>query len=527
MTKFALNLFLLTTALTWSCTAGAQSIYEPYYFFTFAGSAGAIGSADGTGSVARFNAPQGVAIGTDGIMYVADTGSNTIRKITTAAVVTTLAGSAGVFGSADGTGSAASFGLPQGVAVDNAGFIYVGDSANNTIRRITPAGVVTTFAGLAGSAGSADGTGSVARFSYPIGLATDTAGNIYVADNGNSTIRKITPGGVVSTLAGLAGSPGTSDGVGSGARFAFPSDVAVDSADNIYVADTGNITIRKIAAGAVVTTIAGSPGATGSTDGTGSAARFNGPRGLDADNAGNVYVADTGNSIIRKITSAGSVTTLAGLASSLGSTDGAGSTARFSFPRSLALNSAGQIGVVDTNNHTIRLSAPLPNIVSRKTHGAAGTFSIPLPLTGAAGVEDRTGNGGVAGTHTIVLSFTSNPAGANASVTAHNPPGATGSVSNVSFVGNDMIVDLTGVSDRQVLTLSVSGGAVSPAGVPIGFLVGDVNNNHSVSSSDIGQVKAQSGTPNATTFRSDVNANGSINATDISIVKANAGGSIP
>jgi len=202
---------LLAGLLTTASPARAQAIYEPYDAVTLAGQAGSLGGNDGAGYLARFNAPQGVAIATDGSVYVVDTGNSTIRKMTPDGVVTTLAGSPGVDGHSDGTGSAASFLLPQGIAVDKAGTIYVADSANHTIRKITSTGVVTTFAGLATISGSSDGLGSSARFSYPIGVAADASGNIYVADNGNTAIRKITPNGLVSTLAGIAGNPGSAD----------------------------------------------------------------------------------------------------------------------------------------------------------------------------------------------------------------------------------------------------------------------------------------------------------------------------
>ncbi|MGI8435394.1 MAG: dockerin type I domain-containing protein [Chthoniobacterales bacterium] len=171
---------------------------------------------------------------------------------------------------------------------------------------------------------------------------------------------------------------------------------------------------------------------------------------------------------------------------------------------------------------------PAPTAVSRKVHGGAGTFDIPLPLTGAVGIEDRVGNSGVAGSHTIVLSFSSDPTGATATVAADNPSSGTGSVSSVTYSGNDMIVNLTNVSDQQTLTLSVTGGTVSPAVVPIGFLVGDVNGNRSVSSTDVSQVKAASGaTATAANFRADVNAGGTINGTDVSIVKSASGHTLP
>src|ERR1035437_967890 len=160
---------------------------------------------------------------------------------------TTLAGPAEVGGGdADGPGSLARFRYPYGAAVDSAGNVYVADYGNSTIRKMTPGGVVTTLAGLATSPGSADGTGSAARFYQPAGVAVDSAGNLYVADYGNSTIRKVTPGGVVTTLAGLAGSPGSADGTGSAARFYKPYGVAVDSAGNVYVPEYGNHTIRKV-----------------------------------------------------------------------------------------------------------------------------------------------------------------------------------------------------------------------------------------------------------------------------------------
>jgi streptogramin lyase len=347
---------------------------------TLAGTAGSSGSADGTGSAARFYLPYGVAVDSSGNVYVADTHNNTIRKITPAGVVTTLAGTAASFGSADGTGSAARFNYPYGVAVDGSGNVYVADPGNNTIRKITPAGVVTTLAGTAGSSGSADGTGSAARFWSPGGVAVDGSGNVYVVDNFNHTIRKITPAGVVTTLAGTALSSGSADGTGSAARFYYPSGVAVDGSGNVYVADTNNYTIRKITPAGVVTTLAGTAGSPGSTDGTGSAARFNGPYGVAVDGSGNVYVADTSNHTIRKITPAGVVTTLAGTAGSPGSADGTGSAARFNNPYGVAIDGSGNVYVPDSNNNTIRKITP------------AGVVTTLAGTAGLSGSADGTGS---------------------------------------------------------------------------------------------------------------------------------------
>ena len=283
-----------------------------------------------------------------GNVYVADTYNYTIRKITPEGVVSTLAGLAGSSGSADGTGSAARFNYAQAAWPWTAsGNVYVADSGNNTIRKITPAGVVSTLAGLAGTPGSADGTGSAARFCYPYGVAVDGSGNVYVADSMNYTIRKITPAGVVSTLAGWPGSSGSTDGTGSAARFDYPTGVAVDGSGNVYVADTDNYTIRKITPAGVVSTLAGLAGTSGSADGTGSAARFDWPHGVAVDGSGNVYVADTGNYTIRMITPAGVVSTLAGTAGSSGSADGTGSAARFNYPYGVAVDGSGNVYVAD------------------------------------------------------------------------------------------------------------------------------------------------------------------------------------
>jgi hypothetical protein len=184
--------------------------------------------------------------------------------------------------------------------VDGAGNIYVADSGNSTIRKITPGTVVSTLAGTAGNPGSADGTGPAAQFFYPYGVTLDNAGYVYVADTYNSTIRKITPVGLVATLAGTARQVGTADGTGPAAQFDFPEDVAVDNTGNVYVTDTINNTIRKITPAGVVSTLGGTAGVSGSIDGVGPVAQFDDPLGITLDSAGNIYVADSFSSSIRK-----------------------------------------------------------------------------------------------------------------------------------------------------------------------------------------------------------------------------------
>ena len=342
---------------------------------TLAGSPYARGSADGTGSAAQFAYPQGVAVDAAGNIFVVDNQNSTIRKVTPAGVVTTFAGTAGIQGSADGTGPAATFLLPLGIAIDATGNLYVSDSGNNTIRKITPAGVVTTLAGKAGPAAYADGTGSSARFSAPWGVAVDSAGNVYVGDTNNQLIRMITPSGVVTTLAGTPGTVESADGSGPGSGFNFPAGVAVDSKGDVYVADQSNQAIRKVSPQGQISTLAGTATVFGSADGTGASARFRYPSAVAVDGSGNVYVADSGNYTVRLVSPNGVVTTLAGAVGSYGIADGSGSAARFSNLQGITVDASGNVYVADSGNDTIRKGV------------ASGAPSIGTPpLTQAVGV---------------------------------------------------------------------------------------------------------------------------------------------
>jgi len=316
---------------------------------TLAGVTGYYGGLDTGASITE---PTGVAVDASGNVYVADFFNNLIRKISPLGVVTTLAGSRSG-GSANGNGMAASFASPQGVGVDKAGNVYVADNGNNLIRKISPSGVVTTLAGTDNPrGGSNNGVGTAASFNGPTGVAVDSAGNVYVADAGNNLIRKISPSGVVTTLAGNGNlNGGSSDGVGTAASFNTPTGVAVDAKGIVYVADAGNNLIRKISPSGIVTTLAGS-GAQGSVNSDlGIYASFNGPTGVAVDKEGNVYVADARNNLIRLITP--SVFTLAGNGA-VGSANGKGSVASFNNPQGVAVDAAGNVYVADTDNGLIR-----------------------------------------------------------------------------------------------------------------------------------------------------------------------------
>lgn len=321
---------------------------------TLAGSLGVAGANNATGSSATFSSPEGVAVAPDGKRYVADSGNHLIRLIGPGGAVTTLAGGSGSAGAIDASGASARFNTPTGIAFGN-GVLYVADTGNHLIRQVTSAGVVTTIAGGAGVSGAVDASGTSARFNSPRGIAVDSSGNLYVADTGNHVVRKISNTGTVTTLAGLAGSPGSTNGVGAAARFSSPRGITVDASGIVYVADTDNHTIRRIAADGTVSTFAGSAGAAGSTNGTGAAARFSSPRGIAIDATGVIHVADTGNHVIRRISGSAVVSTVAGSAGVLGAVDGANTAARFNSPTGIAVQSDGfYLYCADKSNHAIR-----------------------------------------------------------------------------------------------------------------------------------------------------------------------------
>lgn len=313
------------------------------YVSTFAGSSAVQAPQDGTGLGARFCMIQMMTYGNDGNLYLADDGNSTIRKVTLSGVVTTIAGtqSAGVV---DGTGTNARLNGPHAIVLDRTtGNFYVSDFYGAAIRKVTPAGVVTTVAGN-GTAGYVNETGGNARFNHPAGMVIDAAGNLYVCDNHNHAIRRITPAGVVTTFAGN-GTAGHVDANGASARFHGPEGMAIDAVGNLFVTDFAGHCIRKVTPSGDVSTVAGTYGTAGTADGAASVAKFSSPHGVAVDPSGNLYVTDFGNVRVRKVSSSGVVTTIAG-GGPVG-VNGLGTQAGFSGPRHPYLTPDGILYIGD------------------------------------------------------------------------------------------------------------------------------------------------------------------------------------
>ncbi len=387
---------------------------------SFAGS-GTMGAADGVGTEASFNLPTVVTLDSQQNIYVVDRSNNKIRKITPTGIVTTIAGT-GDFGSADGLALEATFFYPDGAVVDSQDNLFVSDQSNHTIRKITPDGWVTTFAGT-GNYGAIDGPGATAQFYYPAGMAIDSNDILYVADYGNHKIRKITPDGIVSTLAGT-GEMGAANGTTETAQFNGPTGVGVDSQGTVFVADYYNHSIRKITTSGQVTTLAGN-GTIGHEDGIGESARFYNPAIVAVDADDNLFISDEQNNKIRKITPNGEVSTYAG-SGAQGDIDGLADQAQFNLLTGVVVDAAHNVYACDYGNHRIK-----------KINDYGYSISPALP----EGLTFDTATGIISGTPISI----SDPI--NYTISATNPYGestvevsiAIGELSNPSFQTRPLI----------------------------------------------------------------------------------------
>ncbi len=331
---------------------------QQWRFETFVGSKP--GFLDGVGKAAQVHSPEGIAIDAQGNLYVTEYRTSIVRKITPSGNVTLLAGQPMKTGFANGPGAAALFDRPHGVAVDGQGNVYVCDMKSHLVRRISPAGEVSTYAGKHGTSGTADGVGTEAEFNMPEGIVVDSQGNVFVTDTYNFTIRKIDPNRRVTTFAGTGGVAGYADGRGQAAKFSKPIGLAIDAQDNLYVADAdydgkpnGNCLIRKIDKRGRVSTVAGIANQAGHRDGRAKQALFDRAVGIAVAPDGTLFVADTEADLIRMIDPKGNVSTIGGQYLQEKRADGVGSEALFFDPQALAVGPAGELYITDTLNSRI------------------------------------------------------------------------------------------------------------------------------------------------------------------------------
>jgi gliding motility-associated-like protein len=345
----------------------------------------AAGSANGMGSKARFSAPYALASDLNGNIYVADQVDNRIRKISPVGEVSTVAGTLNP-GFKDGAGTEAQFNMPSGIAIDHRRYIFISDQQNHSIRRISPEGVVITLAGSQ-QAGYVDGNASNARFNSPAGICVDASGFVYIADRGNNRIRVISPEGKVSTLAGN-GQPGYSEGKGTAAKFNVPTGIAVDKSGNIFVTDQVNNRIRKINPEGVVSTFAGS-GEFSLSDGESNKAAFKYPTGIVFDTLGNLYVTDQINHLIRRISPSGKVTSMA-LSSENDPKTGKAALS-LKNPTGICFNNDGDVFVADYHNYNVKVIALNALISGTPSRSNVGVHEIILEASNEFGSSVQSG----------------------------------------------------------------------------------------------------------------------------------------
>lgn len=422
---------------------------QPGKISPFVGQPDISGSQDGAGTEALFNGPRGMVLDRANNLFVADSLNHVIRKVTVYGVVTTFAGTPGLCGSTDGSGPEALFHSPEGLAIDEDDNLYVTDTCNSTIRKITPYGEVTTVAGSAGIRGSVNGIGIAARFVCPTGVAVDTDGNLYVTDFSDHTIRKITPARVVTTFAGKSGTPGSANGGGAAARFDEPYGITISkkkgTKGSLYVTDSGNHTIRAISLSGAVTTFAGAAGVPGSSEGILANARFHSPAGITFDGVDNLFVTDAGSHLLRRISFQGIVCNVAGRVGVSGWENGTGSEVLFDRPVGIVFRPDGWHYLTEMGAHSVRMGsfdAPMEvNVFARRnpwgsdvipdhpdegssycynppaTH-LAGTYNVALELPSPLAGNQAYPQGNGFGTMTVTTRGTVNWVGVMADGTA-------------------------------------------------------------------------------------------------------------
>jgi uncharacterized protein (TIGR03437 family) len=343
------------------CLLGALPARSQEIMSTVAGNGLISYSGDGGPAInAALNYPKGLAIATNGTLYIADTGNFRVRSVNSSGIINTLAGNGVDSYTGDGGAAvSASFSDVMAVAVNLAGDVYIADASNRVVRMVSVAGTVTTIAGIGVQGFSGDGgLATAAALGRAVALALDPSGNLYIVDSVNQRVRRVATNGIITTIAGNGTSAYAGDGgLATLASFSFPLGVAVDGSGNVYIADAGNNRVRKITAAGAISTVAGNGQAGFSGDGgTATSAALNLPSDVALDSAGNLYIADAGNNRIRMVSSTGVITTIAGTSTNGFSGDGGpAAQAVLNYPWGLATDASGDVYVADRVNGRIRL----------------------------------------------------------------------------------------------------------------------------------------------------------------------------
>jgi trimeric autotransporter adhesin len=401
------------------------------------GTAGFSGDGGQAGS-AHFTLPAGVALDSKGNLFIADSSNSRIRVVAPSGVIKTMAGTGNRgFGGDGGQATAADLYGPVAMAVDASGNLFISDYLGHCVRKVTSGGIISTIAGT-GSKGFSgdDGPATSAQLNQPWGIAVDVAGNLFIADLVNHRVRKVTPGGVINTIAGM-GIPGYSgDGApATAAQLTYPTSVAIDTAGNLFIADSGNHRIRKVAPGGVISTVAGNGIAGFSGDGdVATGAQLNRPTSVTLDSAGNLYIADHDNNRIRKIASDGVIYTVAGIGSAGFSGDGGPAiSAQINSPMSIASDSAGNLFVADYGNNRIRKVSPANSTAYFPQFAAGNGYSTLFVInntgsgtaSGSLALTDPKGNPLAASAHLITSAGIVKPAMSGSSFSIEVPAGKT------------------------------------------------------------------------------------------------------
>ncbi len=516
--------------------------------------------------------PRDVVFDAVGNLYVADHFNNRIRKVDPNGVISTFAGTGKGyyrepplnpngdphFSGDGGPATLAHISNPAAAAFDRAGNLFIADAGNERIRKVNAAGIISTYAGTGVSAYNGDGIpATTAQLSVDGGLAFDAAGNLYIADTFNNRVRKVDAStGIITTYAGDGyqdpltgmGRYAGDGGPATQASLYFPRQVAFDAGGNFYIADSENHRVRRVdAQTGIITTYAGNGNSTGILIGDGgpaTQAEVLRPQGLTLDGGGNLFIS-TGTRV-RKVdaTPQHVITTVAGDGTTgfhFSGDGGQATSAQLTAPQGLAVDYSGNLYISDWLARRVRrvegiavpvpLPVPLSSVVSRKTHGSAGTFDVDLPLTGNPGIECRSGGG--SNDYTLVFQF-ANPLTSVGGASVTGGTGAVGSSGIDSSDARNYIVNLTGVTNAQIITVSLAnvndsaGNSSASVSASMGVLIGDTTADRFVNSGDIAQTKSQSGMGvTSLNVREDVTVDGSINSGDINLVKSKSGTALP